>query len=80
VFEGDRSTKIPAFPVHEVDANGAGDVFSAAFLVRYFQVKDAVAAARFAAVVASFHVEHFGTEGIPTMVDAERRLLEYDRI
>ena len=80
VFEGDRSTKIPAFPVHEVDANGAGDVFSAAFLVRYFQMKDAVAAARFAAVVASFHVEYFGTEGIPTMEDAERRLLEYDRI
>ena len=80
VFEGERATKIPAFPVHEVDANGAGDVFSAAFLVRYFQTKDAIGAARFAAVVASFHVEHFGTEGIPTTKEAERRLLEYDRL
>ncbi len=80
VFEGDRATKVPAFPVVEVDANGAGDVFSAAFLIRYFGLKDAVAAARFAAVVASFHVEHFGTEGIPTIEDAERRLLEYDQL
>ncbi len=80
VFEGDRSTKIPAFPVDEVDDNGAGDVFSAAFLIRYYSTKDAIAAARFAAVVASFHVEHFGIEGIPTFEQAERRLVEYDRL
>jgi hypothetical protein len=80
VYEGDRATRVPAFPVHEVDANGAGDVFSAAFLLRYFESKDAIAAARFAAVVASFHVEHFGIEGIPTLDAAERRLAEYDRL
>lgn len=78
VFEGHESTRIPAYPVEEVDANGAGDVFSAAFLVRYYQSKDAVDAARFAAVVASFHVEQLGTDGIPTLRQAEERLLEYD--
>lgn len=77
VFEGATSTRIPAFPVREVDANGAGDVFSAAFLIRYYETSDALASARFAAVVASFHVEYHGTEGIPTREQAEQRLLEY---
>ncbi len=80
VFEGDRATRVPAFPVVEVDANGAGDVFSAAFLIRYYEQGDAVEAARFAAVVASFHVEHLGTEGIPTREQAEARLKEYARL
>jgi hypothetical protein len=80
LFEGETATRIPAFPVHEVDANGAGDVFSAAFLIRYYETGDAVASAQFAAVVASFHVEQLGTEGIPTREQAERRLLEYARL
>jgi sugar/nucleoside kinase (ribokinase family) len=80
VFEGPTATWIPAFPVCEVDANGAGDVFSAAFLIRYYETGDAIASARFAAVVASFHVEHLGTDGIPTREQAERRLLEYARL
>jgi sugar/nucleoside kinase (ribokinase family) len=80
VFEGEIATRIPAFPVTEVDANGAGDVFAAAFLIRYFETGDAIESARFAAVVASFHVEHVGTEGIPTREQAEARLREYARI
>jgi sugar/nucleoside kinase (ribokinase family) len=80
VYEGPNATKIPAFPVHEVDANGAGDVFSAAFMIRYYETGDAVASARFAAVVASFHVEHLGTEGIPTREQVEDRLAEYARL
>ncbi|MDB5074048.1 MAG: PfkB domain protein [Chloroflexi bacterium] len=80
LFEGENATRIPAFPVHEVDANGAGDVFSAAFMVRYYETGRAVESARFAAVVASFHVEQHGTDGIPTRDQAERRLLEYAHI
>jgi sugar/nucleoside kinase (ribokinase family) len=64
---------VPAVPVLEVDANGAGDVFAAAFLIRYFETKDMVMAAQFAATVASFHVEHVGTVGIPTREQAEAR-------
>lgn len=79
VFEGDAVTRVPAFPVEEVDANGAGDVFAAAYLIRYYETGDALLAARFAAVVASFHVEHDGTEGIPSRAQAEARLLEYAR-
>ena len=75
-----RSAPYQPFQSHEVDANGAGDVFSAAFLIRYYETGDALLAARFAAVVASFHVEHNGTEGIPTRAQTEARLLEYARI
>lgn len=79
VFEGERSVHVPAYPVHEIDGNGAGDVFAAAFLLRYHETEDAIDAARFATVVASFHVEHIGTEGLPTREQAESRLREYAR-
>jgi sugar/nucleoside kinase (ribokinase family) len=80
IFEGESVTPVRAFPVREVDANGAGDVYSAAFLIRYYETGDALEAARFAAVVASFHVEEHGTDGIPTRAQAEARLLEYGRL
>ena len=77
VFEGDSAVHVPAFPVQEVDANGAGDVFSAAFMIRYYETGDALLAARFATVVASFHVAQFDTHGIPTREQVEDRLREY---
>ena len=80
VYEGTRAVRVPAYPVHEIDANGAGDVFAAAFLLRYRETEDALEAARFATVVASFHVEHIGTEGLPTREQAEDRLREYARL
>jgi sugar/nucleoside kinase (ribokinase family) len=80
IFEEDTVIRVPAFPVTEVDANGAGDVFAAAFLIRYHETGDALLAAQFACVVASFHVEQQGTSGIPTRAQAEARLLEYARI
>lgn len=80
VFEGENATHIPAYPVHEVDDNGAGDVFSAAFMIRYYETREAIDAARFAAVVASFHVEQPGTEGIPTREQVNVRLREYDHL
>lgn len=80
VFEGDSAIHIPAFPVQEVDDNGAGDVFSAAFLIRYYETGNAREAAEFASVVASFHVEHIGTEGLPTRDQVDARLQEYARL
>lgn len=77
IFEGDTSFQVPAFPVREVDANGAGDVFATAFLLRYQETGDARVAARFATVVASFHVEHVGVEGLPDRAQVEARLREY---
>jgi sugar/nucleoside kinase (ribokinase family) len=77
IYEGPLETRVPAVPVQEVDANGAGDVFAAAYLIRYKETGDAILSAQFAAAVASFHVEQIGTVGIPTRAQAERRWQEF---
>lgn len=73
VFNGEREIRVPAVPTKEVDANGAGDVFAAAYLIRYHETGDMIMAAQFAAAVASFHVEQVGTAGIPTREQADER-------
>ncbi len=57
--------RIPAVPATEVDETGAGDVFGAAFAVRYYETRDPVEAAYFAAAAASLAVEGVGLSGIP---------------
>jgi len=53
-----------AFKTEEKDPTGAGDVFAAAFLVKYYQTDDPIESSRFANCVASFAVEEKGTTGI----------------
>ena len=65
VFDRGRPRQVPAFPAHEVDATGAGDVFAAAFFIGLLRDGDPVAAAHYANCVASFAVEALGTDGIP---------------
>jgi len=65
---------LPAFPANEVDATGAGDVFAAAYLIRFQESGDPLVAARFASAAASFCVEADGVEGIPTRAQVEDRL------
>ena len=65
---------IPAFRTHEVDPTGAGDVFAAAFLIRYSETSDPLEAARFACCAASFCVESDGLADIPTRAQVEERL------
>jgi hypothetical protein len=74
VFERGRRWQVPAFPVDEVDATGAGDVFAAAFFIRFRESGDPVAAARFANCVASFVVQVIGPNGIPSSAEIGRRL------
>jgi len=57
--------RIPAAPASEVDETGAGDVFGAAFAIRYYETRDPVEAAYFAAAAASLAVEGVGLSGIP---------------
>lgn len=61
-----RGKEIPfsAFKTEEKDPTGAGDVFAAAFLVKYYQTDDPIESSRFANCVASFAVEEKGTAGI----------------
>lgn len=68
----------PAFKVKEVDPTGAGDVFTAGFLIRLHETNDLRAAARFANCTASFAVESVGTTGLPTREMVEARLRTRD--
>lgn len=68
---------VPVYPAHEVDPTGAGDVFAAAFLIRYHQTHDLMEAARFAAATASFVVEGPGAGAAPTLAQVEERMALY---
>jgi len=74
VYQHGRSARMPAFEVVEIDPTGAGDVFAAAFLIRYHETSDALEAARFANCVASFCVENIGASGLATREQVEWRL------
>ena len=71
--------RIAPFQAREVDPTGAGDVFAAAYLVRYGETTDPVESARFAACAAAFSVEAEGTEGIPSRAQVEARIRSRDR-
>ena len=71
---GHRPRNFPAFRANAVDPTGAGDVFAAAYLIRYRETGDPFASAHFANCVASFSVEGTGVSAIPTRTRVERRL------
>lgn len=66
VFHQDKSRHFPARSVVEVDPTGAGDIFTAAYLIHLGETGDPWGSARFANCVASFSVEKVGVAGIPT--------------
>ena len=77
VFEQGEQRHFPAYPVQEVDATGAGDVFAAAFLSRYAPTRDVAGATAFAHCAASFVVEGLGVENLAAVERIEERLAAY---
>jgi 1D-myo-inositol 3-kinase len=63
-----------AVPAEAVDPTGAGDVFAAAFFVRYDETKDVTTALRFAAGAAALAIEGQGVRGIASRAAIEARL------
>lgn len=55
---------VPACPATPVDFTGAGDVFAAAFLIRYHETGDALRAIAFAHAAAAYAIEAPGSAGI----------------
>jgi len=74
LFQHGFAERFPAYPAHEVDPTGAGDVFAAAFLVYYHRHGDPRKAVDFANCVASSSIEHVGIAGIPTMEMVRERI------
>jgi sugar/nucleoside kinase (ribokinase family) len=65
---------VPSLPRPETDPTGAGDVFAAAFLVRYQETDDPLEAAAFAACAASCAVEGIGTTSLGDRAEVTRRM------
>lgn len=70
---------VAALPRPEVDPTGAGDVFAAAFLVRYHECQDPLEAAAFASCAASCVVEGVGASTLGDRAEVERRLGRRER-
>ena len=66
VFQGGKSTHVPAPAADPVDPVGAGDIFASAFAIRYDETGDPIEAAHFANQLASGSVERVGLESVPT--------------
>ncbi len=64
VIKEDTAVHIPAPAVSEIDATGAGDIFATAYLLRYQQTGDALAAARFANMIAAQSVTCVGITAV----------------
>ena len=62
------------FAARQTDPTGAGDVFAAAYLLRYRETEEPLEAARFASCAASFCVGRQGLGGVPTRAQVRSRL------
>ena len=74
LFTHDAARDIPSLPRQEVDPTGAGDVFAAAFLVRYHEIGDPEDACAFAACAASCVVEGIGASALGDRAEVIRRM------
>jgi 1D-myo-inositol 3-kinase len=71
---------IPGLPRKEVDPTGAGDVFAAAFLMRYQETGNPSEAAVFACCAASCVVEGLATTTLGDRAEITRRIEQRDRL
>lgn len=63
-------------PARQVDPTGAGDIFTAAFLIYLQETGDPARAARFANIAASFGVEGASYASVPSRAQVEAYLAE----
>ena len=73
IVASEETHRIPAYETTLVDKTGSGDVFAAAFAIRYFETKDALDSGLFASAAASFVVEDFGARNIANKERVEGR-------
>lgn len=71
LFDGKTLARYPAFEVHAIDTNGAGDVFHGAFLVAHAKRMAPMDCATFASATAALKCMQFGArESVPTYPQA----------
>jgi fructokinase len=80
VATADNVFKIPPLTRNAVDATGAGDVYSAGFLVHYREHGDAQEAGLFASATAALVCERTGgvvLDRMPSLSDVQARIARY---
>jgi 1D-myo-inositol 3-kinase len=80
LFTRDGVHEVASLPRPEKDPTGAGDVFAAAFLLRYHEAADLLDAAAFAACAASCAVEGVGVSTLGDREEVGRRMLLRERL
>ena len=78
IYSNGKEYFFPSFPVNEVEATGAGDVFSTAYLMEYERTADISLACRYAHCAASFVIEDVGLSNLPTPEILQERIALYD--
>ncbi|MBP5182660.1 MAG: carbohydrate kinase family protein [Lentisphaeria bacterium] len=74
-LDGEKILYCPAFPIEPVDTTGAGDVYHAAFAVRYLETQDLMECMRFASAVSALKcLKLGGRAGIPDQAQTEEFL------
>jgi hypothetical protein len=74
VYHRGTATHVPVQPMEEVDPTGAGDIFAAAFFIRYRQTRDVIEAAQFANACASLSVKKIGIDSVPDLDEVEAHM------
>lgn len=69
VFEKGERRHFPALAVPEVDPTGAGDIFAAAFLLRYAEQRNVAAAVHFAHLAAGTSIQKSGMDSVPGLAE-----------
>lgn len=71
LYDGTRFIQLSAPKVPAIDSTGAGDVFAAAFLVRYLVCRDPIIAGQFAVAAAALSTCDFGASAVPSQQEIE---------
>jgi len=80
IYKDGRTHIYPVYPVQEVEATGAGDVFATAYIVRYHQTGDVSEACIFAHCAASLIIAGIGLISLPTAEKISERVLMYKEL
>jgi sugar/nucleoside kinase (ribokinase family) len=80
VFTNNESYFFPSYPVTQVDATGAGDVFTTAYLLSFYHTNNIAATCIYAHCAASFIVEGAGLQNLPSYERLLERVENYHKL
>ncbi len=74
LFVGRDRFEVPTTPARPIDPTGAGDVFAAAFFIRYYETDDPLEAVRFAHIAAAQAIKGPGVSRVINRATLDQRM------